>query len=395
MRLSVEVDAAEIENRFKEVLRGMQGQATLAGFRQGKAPIDLVEKKYAREVEEEVIKSLVPENYHRAIQKHGVFPVSLPSISEVKMERGRSLRFEAEFETEPEFSLKNYKGVKIKKVPADVHPADLEKGMTSLLESKAEITPIVEPRAVQKGDFIVSDIEVWQNDQYVPGRKGVLLAAEPNDTDDFYDKVLGAQVDEVREVSGQGKPLFKIWVRQIQEKKLPVLGEAFAKNFGKETVDDLREALRKDLARYKTSESQRLMKDELYARLLDSMKFEVPEGLVAKQRDRLLEQAQQEYRRMGLPESRFESDKAKLADDTLGKARNQVRLYFILKKVADTEKIEVDEIELERRLSAIAEESKRPMEEVRQVFEEDLRESMREKQTVDFLLANAKLEEPK
>lgn len=395
MRLSVEVESAEVEARYQEVLRGVQGQAVLAGFRQGKAPLDLVEKRYVREVEEEVLKSLVPEVYHRAVQKHKISPVSLPSISEIKLERGHSLKFEAEFETEPEFNLRNYKGIKIKKVSAEVLSEDLEKGMSSLRESRAEITPILEARAIQKGDLIVSDIEVWQDGQFIPGRKGVLLTAEPNGTDDFYDKVIGAQIDEAREISAEGKPLFKVWIRQIQQKKLPVVDEAFAKNFGRDTAEDLREALRKDLARYKASESRQVMKDELYSRLLESVKFEVPEGLVSKQKERLLEQARREYERMGSPPARFEADRSRLETETIGKSRDQVRLYFILKKIADQEKIEVDEIEIEKRLGALAEESKRPIEEARRVFEDDLRESMREKQTVDFLLANAKLEESK
>lgn len=393
MRLSVVVDAKQVESRYQEVLRGIQGQATLAGFRQGKAPLDLVEKKFTKEAQEEVLKSLIPEVYHQAVLKHELSPVSLPSISEAKMERGRELAFEAEFETEPEFSLKNYKNLKIKKVPIEVNSEDLEKGMASLLESKAELVPILEPRAVQKDDYLISDIEIWQNDQYVPGKKGVLLAAQPGGSDDFFEKIVGAQIGDVREISMEQKPFFKVWVREIQEKKLPTLEAAFAKQFGKETVEELKSALQKDLSRAKLSESQRLMKDELYGKLLVLANFTVPEGLVAKQRDRLLEQARNEYLRAGMPTERFEKEKAGLEEETLVKAREQVKLYFILKKIADQEKIETDEIELERRLGAIAEESKRSLDEVRRVFEEDLRESMREKQTTDFLLAHAKLEE--
>ena len=405
MRLSVIVDAKRVENRYQEILKDLQGQATLAGFRQGKAPLDLVEKKFAREAQEEVLKSLIPEAYHQAVLKHELSPVSLPSISDAKMERGRELAFEAEFETEPDFSLKNYKGFKIKKVPVEVQAEDLEKGMTALLESKATLVPILETRAVQKGDFLLGDIEVWQDDRYVPGKKGVLLAAEPGSADDFYEKIIGARIDEVREVSmdrsdeekKQGligrKPFFKLWVREIQEKKLPVLDETFARLFGKETVEELRTALKKDLSRHKLSESQRLMKDELYGKLLTLANFSVPEGLAVKQRDRLLEQARNEYLRAGAPAERFEQDKTRLGEETLVKAREQVKLYFILKKVADQEKIVVDEIELERKIGAIAEESNRPLDEVRHVFGEDLRESMREKMTADFLLANAKLEE--
>ncbi len=405
MRLAVEVEAAQVESRRREVLGEFQKGANLPGFRQGKAPLDLVEKKFIKEIEEEVLKTLIPEVYHRAVLKHKTAPVALPAISEVKAERGKALSFTAEFEAEPEFSVKNYKGIKIKKVPVDVQEHDLEKGLNSLLESKAELVPPEEPRAVRQGDFILADIEIWQKGQYIPGKKGVLLAAEPNKTDDFCEKIVGAQLQESREITiehspeekAKGlngrKPLFKVWVRQIQEKKLPFLDDAFAKHFGQETVAELREHLRKDLARYKTSESQMQMKDELYEKLLSLVSLTVPEGLAEKQKERLLDQARTQYKRAGMPENRFEEDKARIQEEAKSKAGNQVKLYFILKKIADLEKIEVDELLLEQKLAALAEESKRPMDEVQRVFEEDLRESLREKATVDFLLANAKLEE--
>ena len=405
MRLSVEAEAAEVENRSREVLREFQKEANLPGFRQGKAPLDLVEKKYTREIEEEVLKFLIPETYHRAVLKHKISPVALPAISEIKMERGKFLSFTAEFETAPEFTVRNYKGLKIKKVSVEVTPEEMEKGISSLLESRAEIMPLAEPRPVRRGDLIVADVEIWQNGQYIPGKKGVLLAAEPSPSDDFYEKVLGAKLDEVCEITAehtpeekaQGlvgrKPFFKVWVRRIEEKKIPVLDETFAKQFGQPTVEELKNTLRKDLARYKNSESRRLMKEELYEKLLSLINGAVPEGLIDKQKNRLLEQARSQARRDRVPEARLEEDKADLEAEALSKARNQVKLYFILKKVADQEKIELDEVDVESKLAAMVEESKRPMEEVRRVFEEDLRESLREKATVDFLLAHAKLEE--
>ena len=278
-------------------------------------------------------------------------------------------------------------------------------GGVSLLDSREELLPILEPRAVQKGDFIVTDIEIWNDGKYAPPRKDALLLVEPNPEDDFYDQVIGSQIDEVREVSvgsteeekKQGivgrKPSYKVWIRGIQEKKIPPLDEIFAKAFGKESVDQLREAVRKDIANYKRGESYEKMKDELFARLLALASFSVPEGLVERQKERLNEQARRQYEKAGLSSDQFEARKSKIEEETAAKAKDQVRLYFILQKVADQEGLQIDEPELERKLTALSEESKRPMEEVRRVFEEDLRESMREAKTIEFLLANAKLEE--
>lgn len=403
--INVEVKSELIENYFEQVLQVFQKKAKIQGFREGKAPVEMVAKQYAREAEEEVLKALVPDAYYQAVHAQKLSPVSLPKINDVKLERGKSLTFVAEFDNTPDFSVKNYKGIKIKKVSGEVKPEEIEKGMQSLLESKAVAAPISPVRPIQKGDLISADIEIWQNGQYIPGRKAVPLQVEPNEADDFFDKIVGAQLDEVREISvdpspeekASGligrKPMYKVLVREIQEKKLPELNEDFAKLFGKSNIEELRDAIRKDMARYRQSESYEAMKHELFDKLLALVSFEPPKTLVEKQTERLLSQMKRRYQSMGAPEEQFEKDRAEIEKETAVRAKEQVKLYFILQKIADAENIDVDEVEVERRLQGLAQESGRPTEEARQVFEEDLRESMRETKTVEFLLAHAKMEE--
>jgi len=407
VKLLVEVEAKRVEDRFQQVFKDFQRGVTLPGFREGKAPFDLIEKKFTKEAEEEVLKSLIPEAYHQSVATHKLSPVTLPAIADIKLQRGKGLTFSAEFEKSPEFSLKNYKGIKIQKIPFEVSAEDVEKGVASLLDSRSELVPLLESRAVQQGDFIVTDVESWREGQYVPMKQGALLFVGPSPEDDFYEKIVGSQVNEAREVSAdpseeekkQGlvgrKPLYKIWVRSIQEKKSPDFDDAFAKTFGTESAEQLREAIRKDIAAHKRTESYEKMKEELFTKLLSLTSFSVPDGLVEKQKERLIEQARRQYEKSGLSSEKFEQQKSRVEADAAEKARNQVKLYFILQKIADQEGVEIDEIELEKKLSVLAAQSKRSIEEVRRVFEEDLRESMRETKTVEFLLANARLEEEK
>jgi trigger factor len=194
-------------------------------------------------------------------------------------------------------------------------------------------------------------------------------------------------VDFSAEEKAQGlvgrKPLYKVWVRGLREKKMPELNDAFAKSFQKETVDELKQAVRRDVASYKRSEAHQKMKEEIYDKLIEMHSFLVPEGLLEKQAERLLKQ---------VPDANKSEEMKK---EARAKAERQVRLYFILQKIYEKEDIELDEVAIESRLEQLAEESQRPMDEVRRMFEEDLRESMREEKTMDFLLANAKLEEDK
>lgn len=405
VKLFVEVESGRVESRFGEVFGDFRRLAHLPGFRQGKAPVDMVEKQFSREAHEEVLKSLIPEAYHEAVVAQKISPVALPKISDIQMERGKKLTFCAEVEKSPEVNVKNYKNIKLKREVSSVTDEDVEKALGSLLDSKATLLPLVESRSVQKGDFIVTDVEIWRDGKYMPGKKDLLLQVEPNEHDDFYDKVIGANIDDVKEIFSDPsdeekksgivgrKPHYRISIRGIKEKKLPILDEEFSKGFGKDSVDDLKEAIRKDIASYKHSESINKMKIELFDKLLEQVNFALPQGLVEKQKERLLENARRDFARMGLTGAPLEAQVKKVEEEVDKKAKDQVKLYFIFQKIAELEDIHEDEIELEKRIQALAQESKQPVEDVRRTFEDDIRESMRETKTIDFLIANAKFEE--
>ena len=397
MQMSVEVEAERVETRFQEVLRNFQRQARLPGFREGKAPADLVEKRFAEEAREEVLKSLIPEVYHQTLHSQKVSAVSLPKISGIEYARGKKLSFSAEFEEAPSVSIKNYKGLKLKRESAEVAEDEVEKALESLLDSKAEFIPLEIERNVQQGDVVSVDVELWQEAEgrYVQGKSGVLLSVEPGGDDDFYEKIVGAAQGEFREVVREGKPFTRLGLKKILQKKRPEMNDEFAKSFGRDTVADLRGAVRKDLVSYKHSQSLEKMKTELFEKLLGMVSFPSPESLVEKQKERLLSDARQRFQQMGAPSGEWEKEAARVESEAETRAKEQIKLYFVLQKIAELEKIELDEIELHKRLEAMAVQSKRPLEEVRRVFEEDLRESIREKQTIDFLIANAKFEEDK
>lgn len=395
VKLFVEVEADVVEHRFQEVLRSFQRAARLPGFREGKAPFDLIEKKFSEEAKEEVLKSLIPEAYHQSVRDQKVSPVTVPSIGDIQFERNKKLTFTAEFDRTPEVPVKNYKGIKLQRTSDEVSDADVEKAISSLLDSRATFSPVEEARAVREGDFVVVDLELWRDGAYAPGQKGVLLSVQVSEKDDFYEKVLGARIGEVRDVQlkPEAKPFAKAWVRAIKEKKRPALDDELARSFGKDTVEALRDAVRKDVASYKRSDSMEKMKKDLFAKLISSVVFVTPESLVQKQKERLVEQMRQQFARAGAGEA--EASKEITAADTeiAQRAAEQVKLYFILQRIAEIESIEADELELEKRLQALAEQSKRPIDEVRNIFEEDLRDTLRESKTVDFLIANAKFEE--
>jgi len=392
VQMQVEVDADTAEGRYLAVMREFQRAAHLPGFREGKAPMELVEKRYRDQAREEVLKSLIPEVYHRTVLDQKVSPVTLPKISDVKYQRGQKLVFNAEFEESPSVSVKNYKGLELKRISSELADDEVEKGIQSLLESRATFDAIPEPRPIQQGDFIMADIEVWKDNTYAPGKSPVLLSVEPGAEDDFFAKIVGARVDDSKEILRNGQPSTRLKVKGILKKNVPALDENLAKSLGRQSVDEVRESIRKELVSYRQMDSMEKMKQELFQKLLKMANFSLPESLVAKQKERLIEQTRRHFAQRGVSEEGWKEEAPGLEEEMALKAKEQVKLYFVLQKVSELEKIEPDEIELTEKLKALCEQSGRALEEVRHVFEDDLRESMREKKTIDFLIANAKFE---
>ncbi|MEI8345194.1 MAG: trigger factor family protein, partial [Candidatus Omnitrophota bacterium] len=178
VRLSVEVESEPVEVFYQEVLSHFHKDAKIAGFRDGKAPVEMVEKKYAAQVEEETLKNAIPTFYHQILEKEHIDAVSMPEIANIRYDRGKRLTFTAEVDKAPDVKLKLYKGIKVNRPAEEVTEAELDKAMTSIIDSRAEFVSVEPARAVQKGDYILADVEIWQKDRYEPGKKNALLSVE-------------------------------------------------------------------------------------------------------------------------------------------------------------------------------------------------------------------------
>ena len=336
----------------------------------------------------------------------------MPEIKELKMESGKKLTFTAEFESYPQFNVKNYKGVKVERPAAPVTEEDVNKAVESLRESRAQLEPVALIRPVIEGDVLRCDVEVYQNGNLTPGRKDALFSLDKKGTPaEIVDQLIGAQVGETREITGEfseeekknglvgRKPLYRVAIHEIKAKRLPEADDAFATSFGKETLEALKSQIREDIGKMHQSRSEERMKESIFEQLLKSHDIEVPDALVARQKDRLLEQ-------MGVPAGKERSnghakspEEAKafetLQRDATDRARSQVKLFFILDKIAEAEKIEPTAEEVEGRIKGLATETGRPEEEIRETFADDIYQNLRQAKTGEYLLANASVKEEK
>lgn len=407
--LKVSLDAGAFDEAFSQVIQGFQKKAKLRGFREGKAPLDMVKSAFGEEAKEEVIQKLVSESYYSCLEQSKVLPVGRPVIKDLKVENSRRLTYTAEFECSPEFKVKSYKGLKVTRASHEVHENEVQKALESLLDGRSEFSPLEVQRPVREGDLIRCDVQPYKDGSYVPGQTDVSFQVERRgNQEEYVDQLLGAQVGEQREIftglspeeKAQGlvgrRPFCKIHVKEVKEKKQPFLDDSFAKSFGKENLDELRADIRHHLERLRQMESTEKMKHEIYAELLRIHEVALPDVLVEEQKKRLLQQTSAVQ---APPGDSGPAESGKASEDREAeaseKARQQVKLYFILDRISEIEGIEPSSEEVDRRIQKLAQETGRSEEEIRKHFEDDIHHSLRHSMTADFLLSNASVTDSK
>ena len=276
----VELDAAAVDAAFDAITKDFQKQAVLPGFRPGKAPRDMVVKKYGAEIKEEAKRKLIGDNYRKAIDEQKIQVVGYPDIEEVQFERGQALQFTATVETAPEFQLPEYKGLPAQLETKVVTDEDVARALEMLRGQHAKFETVARPLA--GGDIAVVNYtgtcEGKPITELAPTAKG--LTEQKNfwvETTDgtfipgFAAQLTGAQAGEKRTVNVdfpadfvtpqlQGKKgVYEVELVEVKEKQLPSLDDELAKKYGAENIEKLKEGVRKDLENeLKHSQSRRV-----------------------------------------------------------------------------------------------------------------------------------------
>lgn len=335
--LEIQLPLDRVTAEFEAVYKDIGKVAKIPGFRPGKVPRDLLELHYNKDAKEEVVKRLIPESYKKILDENKLDPIGYPEISDVRIDK-EGFYYKASIETRPVFNLKAYKGLKLKKKPVEVKEQDIDKEMEYLREVYAENVP--------KKD-------------------------------------------------GEGK-----------EKVLPKIDDEFSKDLGFENLEKLKEAVKKDLNAKKEQEAQIDLESQIVDVLINDTDFEIPESLINSEKERLLKDANlrisyiDAIQKKQDPNKKFtldEKDKKELEENAGKQAVKQVKVFFILDKVALAEKIYVEEKELDVYIEEMAKHYKKSKEEIKHYLEhhnkiEEIAVSIRNKKVMDFLLKEAKVE---
>ena len=371
----IELDAQAVDAAFATVEKGFQKEARLPGFRPGKAPIPMVVKKYEAEIKEEVKRKIIGDSYRDALKEKNIEVLGYPDIEEIQFGRGQSLMFAATIETSPEFELPEYKGLPIKRESKDVTDADVAKALDLLREQRTDFAKV--DRTLGNGDIAVVNYSGTSDGkpltEIAPTAKGLTqnqgFWVEIKDgafIPGFGEQLIGAKAGDKRtvtvdfpadfvskELSGR-KGIYEVEVVEVREKTLPALDDAFAKSFEAESLEKLREGVRRDLESELKYKQSRDLRSQIVTGLLGKVNFELPEGTVANETRNVVYNLVQENAKRGVAKDVIEKEKDAIYNAASANAKERVKLAFLVQKIAEKESIKVSQEEVLRRIQSLA-----------------------------------------
>lgn len=414
----VEVDIETVDAAFNRITGEFQREARFPGFRPGKAPRDLVTRTYSRQIEQEVKRELISENYRKAMQEQKLRGIGSPDIEEIQFGKGQTLQFAATVEIAPDFAIENYKGLRVKREARTVSDEDVEKALNVLREQQASYTDVTRP--VQNGDFVVVNYtgtsEGKPLTELAPTAKGLTqqtnfwMHVEPGSfIPGFTDQLIGANASDRRTVNvdfpadfvsaqlAGKKGVYEVEILQVKEKVLPEVNEEFAKKYGAEGVDKLREGIRRDLQNELEFKQRRDMRNQIVRSLLDSVQFDLPESVVLGETKNVIYDIVRENQERGISKDVIDQQKDEIYNVASNSAKDRVKANFILTQIAEKENIKVTDEELTQRILYLAHQNQiRPEKLVKQLKERNgigaLHEQILVSKVLDFLQEQAQVE---
>src|SRR6202790_1438556 len=410
--ISVEIPAAEVARETELQIQRYQKSARLPGFRAGHVPASIIKQRFGEGLKNDVADALIPKYFRREAQKQGLIPVSQPQVTDLHIHDGEPLTFKASFEVLPEIQVEGYKDLRADKPEISVSDEDVDQALNSVREQHATYTT-VEGRTLAEGDFAQASMDGKPKD----GKDVAEAKANPVHMDDvlieiggkntvaeFSQNLTGASAGEERvfdvsypeDISDKrlaGKTfVYTVKVNGIKQKTMPELNDDFAKELGEFTsLEQVRKQIRENMEAEKRHTVEHEAKDKLVPELVKRNDFEVPESLVDRQIDLRLERGLRALAAQGMKmEDLKKMDLPRLRAGQRDQAVQDVKSSLLLERVAELEKIEAGEDELNHEIEALAKQSKQTPEAIRARLTQDgglerIRNRIRSEKTLDFL----------
>lgn len=407
--LAIEIGQGRIQEEFETFYKSIAPRAKVPGFRPGKVPHDVLVMHYEKNANDSVLETLLSESLPKALRENGLNPLVTPEIQDVQFNKEK-LTYKARVEIRPKIKLSRVAGLSAKKEKVEIKPGAIEKELKQMQEMHAQYKA-VEGRPARLGDFVISDYvcivegkelekrtDDWvelKSDEYLKGFSAQLFGVNVGEEKEVQIDFPQDATD--KKVAGK-KAVFKMKIKEIKEKILPVLDDEFAKQVGEyNDFSDLKAKIASDLEKRLADEQEAAFERELLSELIKHNKLDVPSGLLKRRAEYLMDQSRQQFVSQGGTDEMFEKEKEKLRKEFESEAHRQIQVAFLLDEIAETQGIKAEVFELQQKYENLSRRFRQPKEVVEKYYQEhkeaqeSLLDQVRNEKVIEFLKQNAKI----
>ena len=414
VKLEITIEAEKFDDAIKKVYFKSAKYFNIPGFRKGKAPMQIVEKYYGKEIfYEDAFNEVAGEALDEAVKENDLYVVSRPDIDVTQIEKGKDLIFTAVMQTKPEAELGKYKGVEIKKIEYKVTDEDINHELGHMQEHNARIVS-VEDRPVEKGDITVIDFEGFVDGKAFDGGKaeGHELEIGSNTfIPGFEDQIVGMKIDEEKDINVKfpdeyfskdlaGKDAtFKVKLHEIKKKELPELDDEFAKDVSEfDTLKELKEDIKKKQQKQNDDKAKYETQDAVIKAVCENVKVDIPSGMVETEVENMLKDIEQRLSYQGLKLEQYLQMMGKTQDEMKKEYEPQaiesIKSRLMLEAVIKAEKIEETDEEVDEKLKEMAKNYGKENDEEflkNENVRNYIKEGLTSEKALEFLVKNAKM----
>ncbi|MCQ6278292.1 trigger factor [Bacillus sp. EB600] len=411
--LTVEVSADKVNEGLDEAFKKVVKQVNVPGFRKGKMPRAMFEKRFGVEsLYQDALDILLPEAYGNAIDETGIEPIDRPDIDIEQMEKGKELIFKATVTVKPEVKLGEYKGLEVEDFDTNVTDEDITKELEALQSRHAELV-VKEDGKAENGDTVVIDFEGFVDGEAFEGGKAENYSLELGSNSfipGFEEQLVGLAAGESKDVEVSfpeeyhaaelaGKPaVFKVTLHEIKAKELPELDDEFAKDADDEveSLDELKEKIKTRLKSSKEHEAEHHLRDTVVEKAAANVEVEIPDVMINTEINRMMQEFEQRLQMQGMNlELYFQfsgQDQNALREQMKEEAEKRVRFNLTLEAIAKAENLEATEEDVDAELAKMAEMYNMTVENIKAALGgvEGIKADLKLNKAVDFLVANKK-----
>jgi trigger factor len=415
-RLKIEIPVDIIQKEYSSSLSSVRQKARIPGFRPGNAPVSMIEKKFGGEIKNDILDRLIPDYYAKALKEANLSPVTLPNFEgNLEFMKDQPLSFALTVEVRPHVSELKYTGLKVEAIDSPVDEKEIEDTLRGLQDERALFEVVDRP--VTADDLIVIDYVKFDpagEKELSSAKDQVMNLGNKMAPQGILDEIIGKKKGDVVDITlpsfkegeaseGEGDRI-RITIKEVKEKKLPDLDDEFAKDFGHDSLDALKEKIREGILQAKKDSAAKKQKTVLLDTLVGTHEMDVPESLLEKELENLVVNEKASKKKSGDLIGETDQGKAsesgedtELIERLRPKAANNVKAMILLEMIAEKEGIKVTEDEIKSRISILARHFQTTPENVINLFItkdgslENLKHTIQDEKVMDLVLSKAEM----